>query len=91
MDRKNRFRKERIYKLKIFIVFVLFFTILLSGLLVVDINKSYVMYGEPKIELFQVQMLDNDKCEVNILNSKLDLNLKYIKRDINSIKSYFNY
>jgi hypothetical protein len=90
LARKIRLRQQRIYKLKILFVFVLFLTILFSGLLVVDLNKSYVMYGDPRIEIFQIEMLDNDICQVNMLNSKFNLNLKYIKKDINNIKTYFN-
>lgn len=71
-------------------VFVLFFSILFIGLLVVDLNKSYVMYGTPRIEILQIEMLENDICQINVLNSKINLNLKYIKRDINNVKSYFN-
>ena len=56
----------------------------------VDLNKSYIMYGTPDIEIFQIEMLENDICQVNMLNSKFKLNLKYIKRDINNVKSYFN-
>ncbi|QNU65566.1 hypothetical protein EHE19_011575 [Ruminiclostridium herbifermentans] len=90
MARKIRFRQQRIYKLKIMFVFVLFFSILFIGLLVVDLNKSYVMYGTPRIEILQIEMLENDICQINVLNSKINLNLKYIKRDINNVKSYFN-
>ena len=90
MARKIRLRQQRIYKLKIIFVFVLFFTMLFVGLLVVDLNKNYIMYGTPDIEIFQIEMLENDICQVNLLNSEFKLNLKYLKRDINNVKSYFN-
>ena len=90
LARKIRLRQQRIYKLKIIFVFVLFLTMLFIGLLVVDLNKSYIMYGTPRIEIFQIEMLENDICQVNMLNSSFNLNLKYIKRDINNVKSYFN-
>lgn len=90
MARKIRLRQQRIYKLKIIFIFVLFLTMLFIGLLVVDLNKSYIMYGTPRIEIFQIEMLENDICQVNMLNSRFNLNLKYIKRDINNVKSYFN-
>ncbi len=90
LARKIRLRQQRIYKFKILFVFVLFLAMLFSGLLVVDLNKSYIMYGAPRIEIFQIEMLDNDICQVNMLNSSFNLNLKYIKRDINNIKTYFN-
>ena len=89
LARETRFRQQRIYKFKIVMVVFLFFTILFMGLLVVDLNKSYILYGEPRIELFKIKMLEQDICQINILNSKFDLNLKYIKKDVNNIKSYF--
>lgn len=89
MARKIRFRQQRIYEIRIAIVLVLFVSILFFGLFVVDLNKSYVIYGEPRLELFKIEHFDNDMYKVNILNSKFDLNLKYIIRDINNIKSFF--
>lgn len=89
MARKIRFRQQRIYELKIVIVFVLFMAVLLCGLIAVDLNKNYVIYGEPRLELFQIELFDNDVYQVNILNSKFNLNLKYLIRDINKIKSFF--
>lgn len=90
MPRKIRFRQQRIYELKIVIVFILFIAVLLCGLTAVDLNKNYVIYGEPRFELLQIETLDTDIYQVNILNIKFDLNLKYIKRDINNIKTFFN-
>lgn len=88
LTRKIRFRQQRIYKVKIAIVLILFLSILFTGLIVVDFNKSYILYGKPCIELFQIEMIDNDICQLKILNSKFDLNLKYLKKDLNKIKNY---
>jgi ABC-type microcin C transport system permease subunit YejE len=88
LARKIRFRQQRIYELKIIIVFVLFFAVLLSGLIAVDLNKNYVIYGDSRLELLQIELLETDLYQVNILNSKFNLNLKYIKRDINNIKTF---
>jgi len=90
MARKIRFRQQRIYELRIVLVCVLFIAVLLSGLLAVDLNKSYVIYGEPRLELIQIKLFETDIYQVNILNNKFKLNLKYIKRDMNNIKTYFN-
>jgi hypothetical protein len=90
LARKIRFRQQRLYELRIAIVLVLFVAVLFSGLFVVDLNKSYVMYGEPRTELIQINHFDNDIYEVNVLNSKFNLNLKYMMKDINNIKSFFN-
>ena len=89
MARKIRFRKSRIYRCKIAIVIVLFVIVLFSGLIVVDLNKSNVIYGEYRPELVQVELIDTDVYRVSILNSRFMLNLKYVRRDINNLKSYF--
>lgn len=91
LARKIRFRKQRIYKIKIVMVFVLFISVLLFGLIAVDLNKSYVMYGEPRLELVQIESVDQNIYRVSILNSKISLNLKYIKRDLNSVRTFFNF
>lgn len=90
LARKIRLRQQRLYELKIAIVLLIFVVVLFSGLLVVDINKSYVLYGESRLELFQIETIDNDIYQVNILNSKFTINFKYIMRDINNIKYFFN-
>lgn len=69
---------------------MLFIAVLLCGLIAVDLNKNYVIYGEPRLELLQIEILDTYIYQVNILNSKFNLNLKYIMRDINNIKTFFN-
>jgi len=88
MARKIRYRQQRIYELRIIIVFVLFVAVLFSGLLAVDLNKSYMLYGEPRLELLQIELFDTDIYHVNVLNSKFTVNIKYIKRDINNIKEF---
>lgn len=90
MARKIRFRRQRIYKLKIAMVFVLFISVLLFGLATVDINKSYMLYGEPRLELVRVELLEQDIYRVSILNSGFSVNLKYIKRDIYNLKAHLN-
>lgn len=89
LPRKTRFRQQRIFKLKIFIVFVLAITVLLCGLLAVDLNKCYTIYGETRLEMVQIEAVDNNIYEISILNNKYTLNLKYLRRDINNLKGLF--
>ncbi len=90
MARKIRFRQRRLYNLKIFIVVVLFIAILTGGLLAVDISKSYVFYGQRRFEIFEVEAVGNDLYRISVLNGKFDLNLKYLKRNIDNIKALFS-
>ncbi len=90
MNRKIRFRQQRIYKLKIMLIALLFITVLFSGLLAVDINKNSMLYGQPHVDLIQIELLDNDIYNVSVLNNKFSINLKYLKRDLNNLKEYFS-
>lgn len=89
LARKIRFRKKRLYNLKIFVVMSLFFLIVISGLVAVDIAKSYVLYGQPRLEMLQIQEVEKDIYQVSLFNNTFDLNLKYLRRDMGKIKGLF--
>ncbi len=89
MARKLRFRNARIFNLKIIVVMLLFMLIVAGGLLAVDINKSYVLYGQTKLELIKIEEVDQDIYQVSLLNDKFYLNLKYLNRDMNKLKNIF--
>lgn len=90
MARKERFRNQRLYNIKIFVVSILFLIIVSGGLVVVDISKSNVLYGQPKLELIRVQEMGQDIYQLSILNNNFDINLKYLKRDIYKIRNLFS-
>ncbi|WP_027627741.1 hypothetical protein [Ruminiclostridium cellobioparum] len=90
MARKIRFRKKRLYNLKIFVVMSLFFLIVISGLVAVDITKSYVLYGQPRLEMIRIQEVEKDIYQVSLFNNTFDLNLKYLRRDMGKIKGFFD-
>ncbi len=89
MARKVRFRNERIFNIKIIVVMLLFMLIVTGGLLAVDINKSYVLYGQTKLEMIKIEEVNQDIYQVSLLNDKFNLNLKYLRRDINKLKNIF--
>ncbi len=90
MARKIRFRKKRLYNLKIFLVMILFLLIVTSGLVAVDMSKSYVLYGHTQLEMIKIQEIDTDIYQVSLFNNTFDLNLKYLRRDMGKIKNIFN-
>lgn len=89
MARKIRFRKKRLYNIRILIVMIMFLIIVAGGLTAVDINKSYVLYGHPEFEMIKVDEVEKDIYQLSFFNEKFSLNLKYLKRDFNKIKNYF--
>jgi hypothetical protein len=90
LARKTRFRQQRIYRLKIIIVLIISITMLFSGLMVVDLNKCYTIYGEHRLDLLQIEQLNADSYTVYILDKSYTLNLKFIKKDINHAKEFFS-
>lgn len=90
MARKIRFRQQRLYNLKILIVILLFISVLTGGLMAVDIGKSYIFYGQYRLEIFQVEPVGKDIYQVSILNDKFQLNLKYLKSNIEELKAFFS-
>lgn len=89
MARKARFRKERLYTIKIYVIVLLFLLILISGLAAVDYSKNYVLYGQSRMEIIKVDRLDEDVYSLSILNESMDINLKYLKRDFSRLKNIF--
>ncbi len=90
MARKVRFRNQRLYNLRILVVSILFLFIVSCGLIVVDINKNYVLYGHAKLEIVRVQEIGQDIYQLSIFNNNYDVNLKYLKRDIFKLKNLFS-
>ncbi len=90
MARKVRFRNQRLYNLRILVVSILFLLIVSGGLFVVDISKSYVLYGHAKLEIIRVQEIGQDIYQLSILNNNYNVNLKYLKRDIFKFKNLFS-
>jgi hypothetical protein len=89
MPRKIRFKQKRLYQLKIILISIVFVLVIVFGLLAVDYNKSSVYYGERRLELMQIKPVAQDIYEVSFLSKCFDLNLKYLKRGIQEVKSSF--
>lgn len=89
MNRKTRFKQQRIYQLKIFFVAMVFVVTIFSGLLAVDVTKSYIFYGDSRFELFTLKEVEKDVFRVSVLDMDFKLNLKYLKKDYESVKDYF--
>lgn len=89
MPRKTRFKQWRLYRFKIILVSVVFVLIIVFGLLAVDYNKSYIYYGEPKMEMLQITSVEPDIYRITFLSNYFDLNLKYLKDNIFKIRAFF--
>ncbi|OPX43482.1 hypothetical protein CLHUN_26290 [Ruminiclostridium hungatei] len=89
MARKIRFRKIRIYHLKILAVIIMFLFVVIGGLVAVDITKSNVMKGHPQLEMVKISELDEDIYRISVFDDAFNLNLKYLKRELSKVKNIF--
>ncbi len=89
MARKIRFKKLRIYHLKILAVILIFCYVIIGGLIAVDMTKSNVMNGQPQLELVRVSELSEDIYRISVFDDAFNVNLKYLKREFGKVKSLF--
>lgn len=89
MARKIRYRKLRIYHLKILAVILIFCYVIIGGLIAVDMTKSNVMNGRPQLELVKISELSEDIYRISVFDDAFNVNLKYLKRELGKVKSLF--
>ncbi len=89
MARKIRYRKLRIYHLKILAVILIFCYVIIGGLIAVDMTKSNVMNGRPQLELVRISELSEDIYRISVFDDAFNVNLKYLKRELGKVKSLF--
>lgn len=88
MNRLEKFRESRRYRRKIFSSFFLFFSLLLTGICLVDYSVNSLMNGESRINIVLVQS-EESKVEITLMNKKFRLDTKYIKKDMKKIRDFF--
>jgi hypothetical protein len=69
---------------------IMFFAVTAGGLAAVDLNKSYVLYGYQEFEMIKVDEVEKDIYQLSIFNEKFSLNFKYLRRDFDRIRNFFN-
>lgn len=85
MSRTSRYRQERIHLTKIAIVFFVFFFILLSGIVLIDIKSNQIISADQKSGIVNVTDTGDNIYSLEILGCKINFNLKYVKRDLNRL------
>lgn len=88
MSRKNRFRQQRNQNIKIVVILLFFFIIIFSGIFAVEYNRCRVFYGEGYFQIFSVQDNGQDIYCINILENKININLRYVKRDYKKLTNF---
>ena len=85
MSRTSRCRKERQLYSKMIAIFLVFFIILLTGILLTDVNTNRIVSGEQGHSIVNVIDTGDDIYSLEILGCKIDFNLKYVKRDLSKL------
>ena len=88
MNRVEKFRQNRQLKLKIWIAFIFFLVIILTGIAVADYSVNSIMRNERRIEIFSIKEVSGTLIQISIMNQKLDINTKYIKRDYGRLMDF---
>jgi hypothetical protein len=90
MTRLEKFRDDRRsrkrYKLFIFILFF----ILTSGICVADYSVNTLISNDRSIKIVSIQNINNSFLKISLLNHKIYVNIIYLNRDYNRIKSTIN-
>lgn len=88
MNRLEKFREARRYRRKIFSSFFLFFLLLFTGICIVDYTVNSLINGESRINIVSVESKES-RVEITLMNKKLRLDTKYIKKDMKKIRDFF--
>jgi len=89
LNRVERFRQKRIMRKRTITAILLFFFLLIAGILVVDYGVSHLVEGSEGSAIAAVNSTD-DSIEIKIMNRRIFLNKQYINRDLKYLKDKLN-
>lgn len=85
MSRVEKFKQKRILRKRYISAALLFFFILISGIICVDYATNYFMNGNHGIAFTDV-ICKKEFVEIKFMNHKLYINTQYINRDMEKLK-----
>ncbi|MCX8130998.1 MAG: hypothetical protein N3I35_12980 [Clostridia bacterium] len=86
MNRVERFKVERKFRLKCTLLIVLFLILILTGICVSDYSINTLMKNEKKISLITVKQEGSFNMSVSIMNIAIHLDTSYFSKDLKKIK-----
>lgn len=87
MSRVEEYRQKRHLKRKYAAAFILFLFIITAGICMSDYSFNSIMNNEKHLELIRFTKESGSYLEINLMNKKLFVNIKYISQDFQKIKN----
>ncbi len=81
MNRVQKFREIRHFRIKLIIIFFVFILTLFAGLGAVDYSMSSLLSDEQRIRIFSIRPYGEEYCKISFFDNSLYINTKYISRD----------
>ena len=88
MNRVQRFRELRRFRMKLLFTILFIITILLVGIGVVDYSTSSLLSGEKGFGIFFVEHYEKEYCKISFFDKELYINTKYLERDYNRVADW---
>lgn len=90
MNRVQKFRELRHFKLKLIFVFSFFLLTLIAGIGIVDYSMSGLMLDKEGFGIISVGPYGEDYYKISFFDNNLYINTKYISRDYNRLVQWIN-
>ena len=81
MNRVQRFREIRYFRIKLITIFSVFILTLFAGIGAVDYSMSSLLSDEQRIHIFSIRPYGEEYCKISFFDKSLYINTKYISRD----------
>lgn len=83
MNRVQKFREIRRFRMKLTFTILFTLSILLVGIGVVDYSISSLLSGDKGFGIFSVDHYKEEYCKISFFDKDLYINTKYLERDYN--------
>ena len=88
MNRVQKFREIRRFRMKLIFAILFTLSILLVGIGVVDYSISSLMSSEKSFGIFSVDHYKKEYCKISFFDKDLYINTKYLERDYNRLADW---
>ncbi|MDP4091871.1 MAG: hypothetical protein Q8920_00750 [Bacillota bacterium] len=85
MSRLEKYKEKRKRKRRYIISLIFVLTLFITGIFVADYSVNYMISGEKKTGVFNVQSRDGTHTDIIIFDRKLTLNTYYLQRDYKNL------
>lgn len=85
MNRVEKYRYIRHFRIKMIITFMSFILTLFTGIFVVDYSMSSLLSDEQRLLIFSVCPYGEEYYKISIFDKNLYINTKYLSRDYNRL------